>query len=188
MEDAIWYVYHDGQQLGPFPAAQVRDLHHKKMIAQSAFVFKVGWPDWRPLQDTAAELGIEGITTAADGAEGESKRLGAPRVGIQGRVVIHNNGHLAIGTGVNISISGIFIETRDALFAVGERLKLSVRCEGIDKPFNAVAKVIRFNNDSRYATGYGLQFEEIDPAIVARIRSLIDDYNQQRRQRAQGTA
>lgn len=174
--DQAWYIYQNSQQLGPFAADQLKQLHSNNMISHEAYLFKVGWKDWRPMEECLAELGL-----AAQSSLPPPHRVqGAPRASIQGRVIVHNNGQLAIGTGVNISATGIFVETRDELFTIGEKLKLSVRCDGIKKPFNVIAEVIRFNIDPRFPVGYGLKFETIEPEIKAEIEQLVRAQNMQR--------
>ncbi len=170
MTDQLWYVYQGGQQIGPFETAQVTQMLHSKMIAQDAYLFKVGWKDWRPLEDSYEELGLPNPGAPAS----NSRRMGAPRASILGRVIVHNNGQLVIGQGVNISATGMFVETTDQLFTVGEKLKLSVRCDGVARPFNAVAMVIRYNSDPRFPVGYGLQFEGLDSRLQTEIQDLVN--------------
>lgn len=172
MSDLVWYVYQTSQQLGPFTSEQITQMFHTKMIATDAYLFKVGWKDWRPLEDSSEELGIMGLQTAS-----VTRRVAAPRASINGRVIVHNNGQLVIGSGVNISTTGIFVETSDQIFTVGERLKMSVRCEGIGRPFNATAQVIRYNTDPRYPVGYGLKFENLEASIGQEIRRIVDEQN-----------
>ena len=174
MNDMSWYVYQQGQQLGPFGVEQVKQMIHTQMIAQDAFLFKVGWKDWRPVEEAIEEMGMHAPPKSALGPQ---KRVGAPRATIQGRVVVHNNGQLAIGQGVNISSSGIFVETAEQIFNVGEKLKISVRCEGMSKAFNVIAQVIRFNTDNRSAIGYGLKFENLDPNIEREVQRLVNEQN-----------
>ena len=95
-------------------------------------------------------------------------------------MIVHNNGQLVIGGGVNISSTGIFVETKDQLFTVGERLKLSVRAEAFTKPFNVVAQVVRYNSDPRFPVGYGLRFEDLDDAIGREIQKAVDSANAQK--------
>ena len=180
MSDLVWYVYQTNQQLGPFTSEQVTQMFRNKMIALDAYLFKVGWKDWRPLEDSSEELGILGLQPATI-----SRRVAAPRASINGRVIVHNNGQLVIGSGVNISTMGIFVETSDQIFTVGERLKLSVRCEGVGRPFNTIAQVIRYNTDSRYPVGYGLKFDTLEPQIVQEIKKIVDDQNVPRSKGAQ---
>jgi len=174
MNEQIWYVYQQSQQLGPFTSEQITQLMHTKMIAQDAYLFKVGWKDWRPIEETYSELGVHSpATTVGD----DNRRDTAPRATIQGRVIVHNNGQLVIGAGVNISASGIFVETQEQIFTVGEKLKLSVRVDGMAKPFNTVAQVVRFNSDPRFPIGYGLRFDDLDERIGSEIQGLVDQAN-----------
>lgn len=50
---------------------------------------------------------------------------------------------------------------------------MSVRCDGLTRSFNAVAKVIRFNSDERFPKGYGMRFESIPSEVVAEINQLV---------------
>lgn len=183
MNEQAWYVYQNGQQLGPFAAMQIKQMADTKMIPQDAYLFKVGWKDWRPIEECQEELAEETGTEMPTLAEGEvqvgSERRGgaAPRATITGRVVVHNNGQLVIGGGVNISSSGIFVETRDQIFTVGEKLKLSVRVDAFQKPFNVLAQVVRYNSDPRFPVGYGLRFEDLDELVASDIQKAVDAQN-----------
>jgi len=175
MSEQLWYIYQNSQQLGPFAVDQIKQLFSTKMISQSAYLFKVGWKDWCPLEDCLDQIGVSGH---GDVESSPARREGAPRASVVGRVVVHNNGQLTIGTGVNISGTGIFVETEDELFTLGERIKLTVRCEGVKKPFNVNAEVVRFNTDKKYPLGYGLRFEDIDSDIQKEIEDLVSAHNQ----------
>ena len=180
MNEQIWYVYQNGQQLGPFAVGQVRQMVDSKMIPQDAYLFKVGWKDWHPIEECGGELGEGAERPALPVQPTKSqteRREAAPRASIAGRVIVHNNGQLVIGGGVNISSTGIFVETKDQLFTVGERLKLSVRAETFTKPFNVVAQVVRFNSDPHLPVGYGLQFEDLDNNIAKNIQKAVDAAN-----------
>lgn len=179
MNEQIWYVYQNGQQLGPFAGPQIKQMLDSKMIPQDAYLFKVGWKDWRPIEETYDEIGVDGgAAPSAAPSKGDSERRdAAPRATITGRVVVHNNGQLVIGAGVNISSTGIFVETRDQLFTVGERLKLSVRADAFSRPFNVVAQVVRYNSDPRFPVGYGLRFEDLDEQVAKEIQASVDGQN-----------
>ncbi len=171
MSEQTWYLYQQGQQLGPFTKEQMVQMITTKMIANDAYLFKVGWEGWRPLEDTLEEFGMNN-TPGSD-----NRRQAAPRATTAGRIVVHNNGQLTFGNGVNISTTGVFVETKERHFQVGEKLKLSVRCDGLAKAFNAQATVIRYNTDPRYPIGYGLQFDDIEETSRNAIRMLVDQYN-----------
>lgn len=175
MEELYWYVYQGEQQLGPFAAAQVAQMITSSMLQKDAFVFRVGWKDWRPLEDSTAEIENElGLVKGAglSSLSSNSRRKGAPRASIAGKIVVHNNTQLTMGSGVNISWSGLFVETKEDIFQVGERLKITVTVKGLT-PFNAVAVVIRYNSDAKYPVGYGLKYESIDPKVVKEIEALV---------------
>jgi hypothetical protein len=173
MNEQIWYVYHNEQQVGPFMLAQLQQLITNKMIAQNAYIFKVGWKDWRPMEDCYEEMDLPSTAPPSS----DERREKAPRASIQGRVVVHNNGQLAIGAGVNISSSGIFVETKEELFHIREHLKLSVRCAGMKKAFNVVAKVMRYNQNPKYPIGYGLQFQDLDESVRNEIDRIVREHN-----------
>ncbi len=182
MSEKVWYLYQNNQQVGPFDSQQVTQLFTNNMIAKDGYIFKVGWKDWRPIEEGYEALGLTQVSdpvpaTPEAKAQSDRRREGAPRASISGRVVVHNNGQLTIGQGVNISIGGIFVETSQPLFTVGEKLKLSVRCDGMEKAFNAEASVIRYNTDNRYPIGYGLKFEQIDQRAIEGIQRLVDEAN-----------
>ena len=177
MNDQIWYVYHGGQQLGPFATSQITQMIDTKMISHEAYLFKVGWKDWRPIEDTYEDLGLA-FPAKAPALDIEDRRETAPRATIRGRVIVHNNGNHSIGEGVDISETGMFVETEKEIFTVGERLKVSVRAEGLDKPFNAEAHVIRYNSDPRFPVGYGIKFEDLGHQTGADIRRLVEEENE----------
>lgn len=185
MSQQIWYVYQQQQQLGPYEEAQIKQFLTDKIISQDAFLFKAGWEDWRPLSDCLLELGL---------ATGDENKLPLPpqmsqdangrkntRMTITGRIIIHNSGQMVIGSGVNISTTGIFVETVDRLFRIGETLKITCKVQGIQKPFNATAKVVRFNESQSFRVGYGLEFQALDQRIYTQIQKLIADQSQSKR-------
>ncbi len=169
MSDNNWFVFQGNQQQGPFDTAKLSEMITTKIIAQDAYIFKAGWKDWRPLEDCYVEIGIPGQPTEHSTPE---RRFAAPRATVQGRVIVHNNGQLIIGSGVNISTTGIFVETQEQIFTIGEKLKISLRIDGVSRAFNVFARVVRFNSDPRNPVGFGLTFESLDKHIgdeVARV-------------------
>ena len=199
MSEFSWYVYQSGQQMGPFSDAQVRQLLTIKMIAHDAFIFKDGWEDWRsiaevfadakedkssvsmpppspspsPSPSTEVELAMEAPPAQQQSDHKERKA----RVGIRGRVIAHNNGRVIISGGINISASGIFVETEVENtapgFQVGEQIKLTIKADDLSYPFNVVAEMMRFNtDDSNHPTGYGMKFVDLPAEIKADIEKL----------------
>ena len=173
MSDTQWYVYQNNQQLGPFGLSQLGQMISTKMIAQDAYLFKVGWKDWRPVEDCHEELGLPVSDNAPSTTE---RRATAPRASISGRVIVHNNGQLIIGSGVNVSSSGIFVETPEQIFTVGEKLKLTVRIDGFVKSFNVMSRVVRYNGDPNFPVGFGLSFENLDRTLTEEIERMVANY------------
>jgi uncharacterized protein (TIGR02266 family) len=175
MDDRVWYIYQGSQQMGPFDSDQVKQLLSSSMISREAYLFKVGWKDWRPIEECEEEIGMEGASKPEQADPVLQKRRDqAPRATIEGRVDVHNDAQFSSGLGVNISASGIFVETKEKVFQVGEHLKLTVRIDGMLKPFNVTAQVIRFNSDAGHPIGYGLRFENISSDIKDDIQKMVD--------------
>jgi Tfp pilus assembly protein PilZ len=182
--DIHWYVYQNSQQLGPFATPQILQMLSTNMITQNAYLFKIGWKEWRPIEDTFEELGYKSNVEPST----PERRAVAPRATINGRVIVHNNGQLIIGSGVNVSASGIFVETTEQLFTIGERLKLSVRIEGFVKAFNVVAHVVRFNSDPKYPVGFGLAFENLDQQMRDEIQRMVEKQFAEQKANKQGSS
>ena len=174
MADQTWYLYQNGQQVGPFDTDQVSQLYTNNMVSQDSYIFKVGWKEWLPMEEGYEQLGINKPGNPSKSPkEVEKRKSTAPRATVEGKVIVHNDGQLSIGQGANISSTGIFVETNDNLFQIGEQLKLTVKCQGLEKAFNVIAEVIRYNDDPRFPVGYGLKFENLDLGIKDKIDRLV---------------
>ena len=182
MSEHIWYIYQQSQQTGPFDLPKIMEMLTNNMISQDAYLFKVGWKEWRPIEECQAELNGPDLPSPEIQAPEETKQRErqdrAPRATIKGRVIVHNNGQLVIGSGVNISATGIFVETQDKIFEIGEELKLTCRVDGTPKAFNVTAKVMRFNEGGKFPIGYGLMFITLDQHVAQELQRLIDQANQ----------
>lgn len=172
MSESSWFLYQNSQQIGPFDLGQILQMASTNMIAQDAYLFKAGWKDWVPFENCQAELGLEPTTGTGSRL---TPRLGrAPRATVNGQIVVHNNGDLIIGQGVNISATGVFVETPKPLFSMGELLSLTCRIDRLPKAFNVKAEVMRYDEHINELRGYGLRFLDLDKTIAARIQDLID--------------
>lgn len=170
MKNEAWYVYQNGQQNGPMEKEEVASMLASGQVASDAFLFKGGWKDWKPLAECASEFAAATMPPPPPTSDTDER---PPRATISGQIIVHNNGDLIIGSGVNISSSGIFVETSEKLFSVGEIIKLTCRVEGLSKPFNAQARVVRFHKEGAELPGYGVQFEDIETGVAAEIDLLI---------------
>jgi Tfp pilus assembly protein PilZ len=73
---------------------------------------------------------------------------------------------------MNISQSGVFIETRRPIF-VGEEILMDFKVEGVNKALGIEGKVVHASS-----RGVGIEFKNIDPAlsrILPAIFDLIED-------------
>lgn len=169
------YLYQEKQQQGPFDLSKVQEMFRNHMISQQAYVFKVGWKDWRPIGECQVELGLSKLELPPPPpGDIEKHRARAPRASIEGKIMIHTGRQLALGSGVNVSPTGIFVETVEHFFKVGEKIKLTVKVSELGRPFRAEATVIRISENPQ---GYGFRFDAIDKAITSRIQNIIDGLN-----------
>ncbi|MBI2602557.1 MAG: PilZ domain-containing protein [Deltaproteobacteria bacterium] len=173
------YIYQEKQQQGPFDLTKVQEMFRKNMISQTAYIFKVGWKDWRPIGECQLELGLtEHELPPPPPGELVEHRERAPRASIEGKIMIHTGRQLALGSGVNVSPTGIFVETEEHFFNVGEKIKLTCKVHELGHPFRAEATVIRISEKPK---GYGFRFEGIDKKISKEIQKIIDRMNKELR-------
>lgn len=175
MGEKIWYTYDQSKQEGPFDLEEITTFLSQKKFSEGAFLFKAGWKDWKPLKECLSELLPPPPVTppVPQMPKTRQHQQRDDRGTISGKIIIHNNGQLLFGSGVNISTSGIFVETKERLFSVGETLKLTCRIDAISTPFNVCAVVKRFNEDEQYPIGYGLQFVDLDQNIKQDLSAAI---------------
>lgn len=180
MSDLVWYIFQDGKQEGPFGLEQIQEMFRSKRASEQAFVFKTGWKDWKPFAESQAELGLGSATPPPPppppgGAAMAERRKFLPRMSISGKIIIHNEGQLSIGKGVNISPGGIFVETDQKLFKVGDTIRLTCKIEKPTLTFQASATVIRYSTQS--PKGYGLKFENLSDEISNSLKKIFEAEN-----------
>ena len=69
---------------------------------------------------------------------------------------------------MNISQSGVFIETRRPIF-VGEEILMDFKIEGVNKPLKIKGKVV--HTSSR---GVGIEFKNVDPTLSQIMPAIFD--------------
>ena len=164
MPEDSWYIYQNDTQQGPFTREKVLEFANNNMIAQNAFLFHAQWDSWRSYSECLDELKIPPQT---------EKRSSGQRISIQGKIIVHDDRQLVIAEGVNLSVSGICIETDNQLFEIGADLKLTCKIDNLDRPFNAITRVIHYNDNEKYKKGFGLKFEQIEKKYTNLIASHI---------------
>ncbi len=170
MTQPIWYIYQNEQQLGPFTDSQVVQLHTNKMVAESAYIFKAGWEEWKPVEDGLKILGVEGTNPAVE-SNGEERR-DSRRASISGRIIVHNRGDVTYADGINISENGLFFESQKEAFKMGEEVKVTIQVREFTRPYNARGIVTRHSSDPDWLIGYGIRFERLDPRLRDEIKLL----------------
>ena len=69
---------------------------------------------------------------------------------------------------MNISQSGVFIETQRPIF-VGEEILMDFKIEGVDKALRIEGKVVHASS-----RGVGIEFKNVDPAISQILPTIFD--------------
>jgi len=69
---------------------------------------------------------------------------------------------------MNISQSGVFIETRRPIF-VGEDILMEFKLEGINKTLKIKGNVVHASN-----RGVGIEFKHVDPALSQLMPAILD--------------
>jgi Tfp pilus assembly protein PilZ len=69
---------------------------------------------------------------------------------------------------MNISQSGVFIETRRPIF-VGEEILMDFKIEGVNKTLKINGKVVHASS-----RGVGIEFKNVDPALAQVLPAILD--------------
>jgi Tfp pilus assembly protein PilZ len=102
------------------------------------------------------------------GQELLSKEERAPRKSCQIPVKYRTFDRVYSDQIMNISQSGVFIETRRPIF-VGEEILMDFKIEGVNKTLKIKGKVVHASN-----RGVGIEFENVDPALSQVMPAILD--------------
>jgi Tfp pilus assembly protein PilZ len=102
------------------------------------------------------------------GRELLSKEERAPRKSCQIPVKYRTFDRVYSDQIMNISQSGVFIETRRPIF-VGEEILMDFKIEGVNKTIKIKGKVVHASN-----RGVGIEFENVDPALSQVMPAILD--------------
>ncbi len=156
--------------------ASIQERYRSNSLSPLAYVFKTGWKDWRPIAECHDELQLTvNELPPPPPQEIKERRKNAPRATVAGKIIVHSREKLEIAKGVNISPSGIFVETDLKLFKTGESVEITCKLKNFDKHFRTKVTVIRVSEDK--PKGYGMRFEHLEKKIAAEIARLIDQEN-----------
>jgi hypothetical protein len=172
-----WHYVEDGTVKGPCTPTEMAALYERGVIAAPTLVKQEGYSGgWLTCGDVfrAAErrdLSASSLTTNAPHVR-PYLRHGVPDV-TAALVYMHDGNLLVKARPVDLSATGIFVATPVALFAVGTKVKLTVKAPVLLTPFNAEATIVRRTDDPRYTAGYGLRFEKLPEEALAALSSLL---------------
>ena len=166
-----WFYYAEEKQFGPLSLQQLKEALSQGIVRSTDYVYRDGFADWKLVSDVS-ELTKSGRTGVVPPKPPTPQR--ANRAPIQELVVAHNNKNIVTGTLLNISTSGVFLETLSAVFKLNEDVKLTIKeGRGLGKPLQLKARVVRYANDPNKPRGYGLELRELNEEVVARIKQYI---------------
>jgi hypothetical protein len=133
----------------------------RKEVKESDYVFRAGFENWQLLSQTPQlmdKLKLAKVPPVPPHQDQGKDKRAALRGDINEGVVAHNGAKIASGVLRDISTGGVFLETKQKIFQIGEVIKLIVK-EGknIGKPIYFSCEVVRVDGSK----GYGLKFKDV---------------------------
>jgi len=89
----------------------------------------------------------------------------------KGSVVMHDGKELVKGAPLDISETGMFVETKDMPFDIGDRVQVTVKIPGLLRSFSQDCEVTRVNTDARFPLGFGVRFS----AVPMEVKEFFGD-------------
>jgi len=173
--EAPWWVFQDGACQGPFRKDELARLILAKRVVAQALIWREGWGEWRPVAAGLSELaGDKSGARSMEPKAGGERRVGAPRIPMKGPVHVTGlDAQRLRAELLNISISGLFLNTPRPHLQIGQIVHLNVASPDLGLPFDAKAEVTRYNADARFDVGYGFRFIEVDNQVIVAITKLV---------------
>ena len=175
LNERVWFFYSKEEQVGPMTESDLRVAISEGTLKDSDYVYREGFPDWRVLGEvTELRQPPQSHLVSVPISEAPTAARRAPRAMIQELVVAHNDNNIATGHIKNISVSGLYLETEDAVFKMNDEVKLTLKeGKGLGKPMHLKAVVVRQARENGLHVGYGLELKGLDEASRARIVEYI---------------
>ncbi len=104
------------------------------------------------------------------------ERRGKPRIETKVQVLIEDLGGDPVTYSGNLSKSGIFLETTEALAKIGDRLQMAIRLPNASDTVRVTGKVARIVKPNQMGTppGFGIQFLRVEARQARTFDRLID--------------
>jgi len=182
LNERIWFYYAKEEQVGPMTEGELRAAIADGSLQSVDYVYREGFSDWRPLSEVtelsentkAPQSHLVSMPVNQPEAADTSHSRRAPRAMIHELVVAHNDNFVATGHIRNISVSGLYFETEDAVFKLNDEVKLTLKeGKGLGKPMHLKAIVVRQAREKGLHVGYGLELRGLDETSRSRIADYI---------------
>ena len=172
-QERIWFYYAREKQVGPLVEGELLKAISQGALSEDDYVYREGFADWKALKEVT-ELGQDFGRQTVSATQASSKRNG-DRLPIHELVVAHNGSHVATGHISNISLSGVYFETTDTVFALNDEIKITLKeGKGLGKPMHLSGVIVRqCRGPGRDGPGYGLELRGVDEAARGRILDYI---------------
>lgn len=172
MSDQDWYLYVSPFCYGPFRREQIIHLILSHQVDRNAKLQRGDERIWHPILDCINEISAPNVDGQPILERTSERRVAAPRVQVQGVVQADNSTTSITGHSEDISVTGVFVQTRKTRLSLGEHVTLYVKLESEEK-IVAKATVVRHNASSKFPIGYGLRFIEIGNSSINLISRLV---------------
>lgn len=166
-----WYIHSNFIESGPFSKEDVIEIIESNKLANDSYVFREDWKRWAPIIETKEFSKYFSNQKLQNNSTEKIDRH--ERVTVKARVEIFREKHLVLTNTVDISKSGIFIETDRNILKQGEIVRLICRFNNSNDVVEAKAEVMRYIDQPTKVHGYGLRFSEIDTSVLNVIDRLV---------------
>jgi hypothetical protein len=149
-----WYVWRSEERVGPFSTDQIVQMINTKLIANDTLLSRGDDHQLRHAADCLDDLHNRSSRPKTPPALAQASAAPNP---VSGRVIAHNDHRMVIGKLIRLSESHLFMASDEAPFEVGEHLKITVRPEGNQRPFNTMAQVVSHGGEPAEPKGFNLR-------------------------------
>lgn len=175
VNERIWFYYAQDTQVGPMTESDLLTVIAEGSLKETDYVYREGFNDWRVLSEVSElrQTNKSHLTSVPATPNSPTSRRD-PRAMIHELVVAHNDNSVATGHIKNISVSGVYLETEDAVFKLNDEVKLTLKeGKGLGKPMHLRAVVVRQVRENGLHVGYGLELRGLDETSRARIMEYV---------------
>jgi hypothetical protein len=174
-----WFLSVNGRQVGPLNDQQVESAIAAQPDRSRLYVIHRTWKGWKHVREmgltgTSANsseqarpedrnaASVRSLSSIAKTEIRAERRINPFRGEVNGTVLVHNDQALVSTKAANISESGIFLQCNERPFALGEVIKLTIKCAEIGQGFQAIGRLVRYDDGTgRNGPGFAVQLTEV---------------------------